>query len=166
MKTCDSDMTLATVNRGLILGPLLDPKDTGVSCEGVKQMFYWRTSNVSTSWLFCCGCSRCCLVSNIGNGKTAGERFLCGGEFAWFSDLGAILREQYPDRKIPKMNMPNWLVHFFGLFNGGVRQLRDDLNRTQHVDIEKTTRLLGWKPRSVKEATVATADSLIELGIV
>ena len=39
MESCDSDMTLAVVNPGLILGPLLDPKDTGVSCEGVKQMF-------------------------------------------------------------------------------------------------------------------------------
>ena len=75
-----------------------------------------------------------------------------GGDFAWFSDLGAILREQYPDRKIPKMNMPNWMVHFFGIFNGGVRQLRDDLNRTQHVDIEKTTKILGWKPRSCKRS--------------
>ena len=55
---------------------------------------------------------------------------------------------------------------FLYIFNGGVRQLRDDLNRTQHVDIEKTTNILGWKPRSVKEATIATADSLIKLGIV
>ena len=107
-----------------------------------------------------------CQILAMEKKEAAGERFLCGGDFAWFSDLGAILREQYPDRKIPSMNMPNWLVHLFGLFNGGVRQLRDDLNRTQHVNIEKTTKILGWKPRSVKEATIATADSLIELGIV
>ena len=37
-----------------------------------------------------------------------------------------------PDRKVPKMNMPNWLVHLFGFFNGGVKQLIDDLGRTQH----------------------------------
>ena len=72
---------------------------------------------------------------------------------------------QYPNRKIHgKMNMPNWMVHLFGIFNGGVRQLRDDLNRTQHVDIQKTIKILII--RSVKEATIATADSLIKLGIV
>ena len=107
-----------------------------------------------------------CHMLAMENEKAEGHRFLCGGDFAWFSDLGAILREQYPDRKIPKMNMPNWMVHFFGIFNGGVRQLRDDLNRTQHVDIQKTTKILGWQPRSVKEATIATAESLIKLGIV
>lgn len=168
MDSCDSDMTLAVVNPGLILGPLLDPKDTGVSCEGVKQMFTGELPmypRLGFSVVDVRDVASCQILA-MEKDEAAGERFLCGGDFAWFSDLGAILREQYPDRKIPSMNMPNWLVHLFGLFNGGVRQLRDDLNRTQHVNIEKTTKILGWKPRSVKEATIATADSLIELGIV
>ena len=58
------------------------------------------------------------------NEKAEGHRFLCGGDFAWFSDLGAILREQYPDRKIPKNEHAKLDGAFFGIFNGGVRQLR------------------------------------------
>ena len=41
-----------------------------------------------------------------------------------------LSRRTVPGPRTPSMNMPNWLVHLFGLFNGGVRQLRDDLNRT------------------------------------
>lgn len=168
METCDSGMTLAVVNPGLILGPLLDPKDIGVSCQGIKQMFTGELPmypRLGFSVVDVRDVASCQLLAMEKEGA-AGERFLCGGDFAWFSDLGAILRKQYPNRKIPKMNMPNWLVHLFGLFNGGVRQLRDDLNRTQYVDIAKTTKILGWKPRSVEEATIATADSLIELNII
>ncbi|MAI87418.1 MAG: nucleoside-diphosphate sugar epimerase [Candidatus Marinimicrobia bacterium] len=168
MKNIDSNMTLTTINPGLILGPILDPKDAGVSCEGIKQMFTGELPmypRLGFSVVDVRDVAKCHMLA-MENEKAEGHRFLCGVDFAWFSDLGAILREQYPDRKIPKMNMPNWMVHFFGIFNGGVRQLRDDLNRTQHVDIEKTTKILGWKPRSVKEATIATADSLIKLGIV
>ena len=36
-------------------------------------------------------------MPHVSYGKAEGHR-LCG--IAWFSDLGAILREQYPDRKI------------------------------------------------------------------
>ena len=161
------DMTLAVVNPGLILGPLLDPKDAGVSCEGIKQMFTGELPmfpRLGFSVVDVRDVAQCQLLA-MQKEEAGGHRFLCGGEFAWFSDLGAMLREQYPDRKLPKMNMPNWLVHLFGFFNGGVKQLIDDLGRTQHVDIKKTTQVLGWKPRSVKEATIATAESLFALGI-
>ena len=135
MESCDSEMTLAVVNPGLILGPLLIPKIQGYPV---------RESNKCLLESFQCTHVLDFLLSmfemlplvRYWQWKRGGCRraiFMCG-DFAWFSDLGAILREQYPDRKIPSLNMPNWLVHLFGLFNGGVRQLRDDLNRTQHVE--------------------------------
>jgi dihydroflavonol-4-reductase len=98
--------------------------------------------------------------------NAAGERFLCGGEFAWMEDLAWILRDAYPNRRLPTRRMPNWLARLVAVFNPGLRQTLVDLDRPQVVSNEKAKRILGWEPRSVREATLATAESLIEQGIV
>ena len=98
------DMTLAVVNPGLILGPLLDPKDAGVSCEGIKQMFTGELPmfpRLGFSVVDVRDVAQCQLLA-MQKEEAGGHRFLCGGEFAWFSDLGAMLREQYPDRYHPR----------------------------------------------------------------
>ena len=62
--------------------------------------------------------------------------------------------------------MPNWLLRLVAIFNPGLRQTVEDLGRTQVVSHEKASRILGWAPRSVEEAVLATAESLIELRII
>jgi len=39
------------------------------------------------------------------------------------------------------------------------------LGRNMNATSEKASRLLGWSPRSSEEAIVATAESLIRLGL-
>ena len=105
-------------------------------------------------------------ASAMTNPDAAGERFICGGKFAWFKDLGAFLKKGYPDRKLPSREMPNWLVRLIALFNDGLRSNINDLDREQIISHDKATRILGWKPRSAEEATLATAESLIKLGVI
>ena len=69
--------------------------------------------------------------------------FFCGGEFAWFEEIGAILRKAYPDRRLPTRQMPNWLLRLVAIFNPGLRQTVEDLGRTQVVSHEKASRILG-----------------------
>jgi dihydroflavonol-4-reductase len=40
------------------------------------------------------------------------------------------------------------------------------LERMMNVSNEKAKRVLNWNPRSTEEAAIATAESLIKLGIV
>ena len=50
------------------------------------------------------------------------------------------------------------------LLNGGIRQTARDLGRTQRISTAHAKTVLGWQPRSVKEATLATTETLIRFG--
>jgi dihydroflavonol-4-reductase len=41
-----------------------------------------------------------------------------------------------------------------------------ELGRAKNASNEKAQRLLGWQPRSSAEAIVATAESLMQLGMI
>ena len=52
--------------------------------------------------------------------------------------------------------------------NDGLRlakQILPDLGKKKNATSEKAKRLLGWNPRSVEDAIVASADSLLSLGL-
>ena len=53
-----------------------------------------------------------------------------------------------------------------GPVGGEVRQLVPELGKHKDALSEKAERLLGWSPRSPADAIVATAESLIALGLV
>ena len=46
-----------------------------------------------------------------------------------------------------------------------VRQIIPELGKIKNATNEKAKRVLGWAPRSREEAIVATAESLVRLGL-
>ena len=89
--------------------------------------------------------------------EAAGERFLALGEdFRWISEIGEWLREALPDRakKIPKRELPSLLVRVAARFDGSLRQLTPELGVRKRATNEKAKRLLGWTPRTDREAAV------------
>lgn len=98
--------------------------------------------------------------------EAAGERFICGGERMWMSEMGAILREAYPDRKLPSKELPNWVVRLMSNFNTPLKQLIPELGRERVYSNEKLKTVLGIDPISAKDSILASADSLIKHGVV
>jgi dihydroflavonol-4-reductase len=47
-----------------------------------------------------------------------------------------------------------------------VKQILPELGMNKNASNEKARRLLGWNPRSREESILATAESLIHLGLV
>ncbi len=163
----ENQIDLATICPGIILGPVLE-NDIGTSAEVVKQLMD-RTIPLFPRFGFAVVDVRDVASMHIEamtNPAASGQRFNCGGEFMWMEDIGRVLREAYPDRKLPSRRMPNWLVHIAAIFNPPLRATLGDLGRTQIVSHDKATRLLNWNPRSEKEAILATAESLIARNIV
>ncbi|MEI2430092.1 aldehyde reductase [Lysobacter yananisis] len=98
-----------------------------------------------------------------------GERFLAtAGDFLSVSEMAALLRRNLgaAARKAPTRELPNWLVRLAALADPAVRQIVPDLGNRKNASNAKAKRVLGWNPRSAEEALVATARSLIELGVV
>jgi dihydroflavonol-4-reductase len=67
--------------------------------------------------------------------------------------------------RVPTRQLPNWLVRLAALRDPAVKQILPELGKAKNATNEKAKRTLGWKPRSSEEAIVATAESLVRLGL-
>lgn len=102
------------------------------------------------------------------NPAAKGERFLAiSGESMWMIDVARVLRQRTGSAasKVPRRVLPNWLVRLVTLKNPVMRGAVPLLGLNMNATSEKAIRLLGWAPRSREEAIVATAESLIRLGL-
>lgn len=98
-----------------------------------------------------------------------GERFLAvAGDFISLGDIARILKERMgaAAKRVPRRELTDWFVRAFALVNPEVRQILPELGKHKNATSEKAQRVLGWKPRPAAEAIVATAESLVQLGVV
>jgi len=97
-----------------------------------------------------------------------GERFLAvAGDFLSMLDIAKILKNNMGTsaRRVPTWELPNWLVRLAAFRDPAVKQIIPELGTRKNATNEKAKKLLGWKPRSNAESIVATAESLIKLGL-
>ncbi len=98
-----------------------------------------------------------------------GERFLAvAGDFFWIVEIAEVLKERLGDkaRRVPTRQLPNWLVRLAAFKDPAVKQIIPELGKWKNATSEKAQRVLGWSPRSREDSVVATAESLIKLGLV
>ena len=57
--------------------------------------------------------------------EAGGERFIAVARFPWMAEVAAILRDRLGEAaaKVPKRNVPNFLVRAMGIFDPGVRSI-------------------------------------------
>ena len=97
-----------------------------------------------------------------------GERFLAvAGDFMSMRDIARVLKGRLgaSAKRVPTWQLPNWLVRFAAVRDPAVRQILPEPGKIKNATNEKAKRLLGWAPRSNEEAIVATAESLMRLGL-
>jgi nucleoside-diphosphate-sugar epimerase len=97
-----------------------------------------------------------------------GERFLAvAGNCLSILDIAKLLKARMGSaaRRVLARELPNWLVKLAAMRDRSIRQIVPELGKIKNASHEKATRLLGWQPRSSEEAILATAESLIRLGL-
>jgi nucleoside-diphosphate-sugar epimerase len=97
-----------------------------------------------------------------------GERFLAvAGDFLSMLDIAKILKARLgaAAKRVPTRELPNFLVRLAALRDPAVKLILPELGKWKNGTNEKARRLLGWAPRSNEEALVATAESLVRLGL-
>lgn len=162
-------LELAVVNPVAVFGPLLGP-DYSTSILLVKRLLDGSMPGCPDLWL---GAVDVRDVADLHlkamtNPAARGERFLAtGGDFVSIYEIAQILKDDatYAARKVPVRRLPNWLVRTVGLFDPQVKVVLPELGERKNASNEKACRVLGWAPRSPKEAVLATAQSLSELGL-
>jgi dihydroflavonol-4-reductase len=83
-------------------------------------------------------------------------------------EIATLLRRRLGEaaRKVPRYQFPDLLVRLIGLFHPAARAAVPQLGLVRPASSAKARALLGWTPRSNEEAILASAESLIRLGLV
>lgn len=162
-------LELATVNPTTVLGPALGP-DYSHSIRLIK--------NLLNGQLGCPKINTCVVdvrdvadlhLRAMTDPAAKGERFLAAsGESLWMVEIARLLKQRLGKSasKVSTRVLPNWFVRVVALFNPAMKGIVPHLGVNMNASGEKARHLLGWAPRSREEAIVATAESLIRLGLV
>jgi len=97
-----------------------------------------------------------------------GERFLgVAGDFMSIRDIAMVLKKRLgaAARRVPTRQLPDWLVRLAALRDPAVQQITPELGKIKNATNAKACRVLGWSPRSREDAIIASAESLLRLGL-
>jgi len=162
-------MELATVNPGLVLGPMFGSASS-TSNEAVAKLMN-RAFPACPDFTYSMVDVRDAAAAHVaamGAPSAAGQRFICGLDSHSLRDVAAILAREYGPRgyRIPTGRLPDIVVRIVAKFDKTAALALNDLGNPQHVDNTKVTALLGRPLRSLDEMTIAMAESLIAYGLV
>ena len=161
---------LATVNPSLVLGPALGP-DASTSVGFIQRLL---NGAIPALPRIAFGVVDVRDVAGLHlramtDPNAKGERFIAtAGDFMSLREIALTLKARLGEaaRRVPTRELPDWLVRLVALVDPSVRQAVPELGKTKNATSEKAKRLLGWSPRSRDDAVIATAESLIKLGLV
>jgi len=162
-------MELAVVNPVGIFGPALGP-DTSTSILIVQRLMNGEVPgmpNLNFGLVDVRDVADLHLLAMI-NPAARGQRFLAvAGDFVAMSDIAKMLKARLGAAagRVPTRRLPDWLVRIVGLFDPSVKLISSELGIRKNATNAKAKRLLGWSPRSNEESIVATAESLLKLGM-
>lgn len=97
-----------------------------------------------------------------------GERFLAvAGNFLSMLEIAKILKARMgaAARRVPTRRIPDFVVRLVSFTDPATKQILPELGKRKNATNAKAKRVLGWSPRSSEEAIVATAESLVRLGL-
>jgi dihydroflavonol-4-reductase len=161
-------LELAAVNPVAVFGPALGP-DTSHSIAIVKRMLEGQAASpkINTGIVDVRDVADLHVLA-MTHPAARGERFIAiAGESLWLADVARVLRRRMGGAaaKVSTRVLPNWLVRLLARRNPGMRSIVPLLGLDLNATSAKARRLLGWTPRSREEAIVATAESLVRLGM-
>jgi dihydroflavonol-4-reductase len=162
-------LELASVNPTMVLGPALGP-DYSHSIRTIKQMLdgqpgYPKIKSCVVDVRDVADLHLRAMIDPAANG----ERFLAtSGESLWLVEIAKLLKERMgaAAANVSTRALPNLFVRSMALSNPAMKGLVPLLGADLDASGEKARRLLGWTPRSREDAIVASAESLVRLGLI
>jgi dihydroflavonol-4-reductase len=102
------------------------------------------------------------------NPAAKSQRFLgVAGDFMSIKDIALVLKRRLgaEAKRVPSLQIPDFMVRMAAKRDPAVAQIVPELGKKKNGANEKARRLLNWKPISNEDCVVATAESLIRLGL-
>ena len=160
---------LTMINPGGVFGDALDKKG-GTSIEYVRQFMKGKFPAAPKWGILISDVKDVAKahVACIGNTKVGGRRLIVGKEVKKLIELSQIMAEAMPEyaKKLPKKELPNFMVKLISLFDSSAKTLIPDLEIVMQTDTTYAEELLGLKFNPAKGCISETAKSVVRLGLV
>lgn len=160
---------LATVNPVGVLGPVMS-KSAGTSVDIVVRMLKGGMPflpKLSVGWVDVRDVATLHLDA-MTNPKAKGERFLATVGEADLSEIAATVKEHLGAKasKVSTREVPNFMIKMAAYVDKSAAMVAGEVGTKKKATSEKARTMLGWQPKSWQEAAHATADSVIQYGLV
>jgi dihydroflavonol-4-reductase len=160
---------LAVINPAAILGPLLDP-DPGTSGELLLRLLSGAVPlapRLSFSLVDVRDVAEAHVMA-MTSPEAGGHRHILSEREMSILELAEVLRRHFPElaHRLPRREAPDWLVRLAGLFDRRIGDYAGELGNHRRVDGSSGARLLGHPLISAPDAALATAQSLLEHGLI
>jgi dihydroflavonol-4-reductase len=163
------ELHFSTINPGLVLGPVLDG-DIGTSAELVQNFLRGKTPGTPRIWFSVVDVRDVARMHRLAleSSEPSGGRYLGVSEVLSFLEVARLIRDKLglAASKVPRRELPNFLVRAVALFNPTVRTILPDLGFTFEVDNSHTCNSLKMDFIPAAESAPAMAESLVELGLI
>lgn len=164
----ESGLELVAVNPGMVLGPVLSP-NLNTSVDIVRRLLVRDVPGLPKMGFSLVDVRDVAVAHRLAMESpiAPGNRYIVAGDFVWMRDIAAVLAEEWNPRgyRVPTGSMPTWLLRVVARFDPSVRQALDFVNRLELVTADKARSELGWTMRPIRDTILATAASLVELGL-
>jgi nucleoside-diphosphate-sugar epimerase len=97
-----------------------------------------------------------------------GERFIAvAGANVSLIGVAQVLKKGMgaSAKRVSTKQIPDFVMRLFAIFDSTVRPALPELGNIKSASNEKAKRVLGWAPRSSEESILASAESLVQLGL-
>ncbi|HVT89948.1 MAG TPA: aldehyde reductase [Tepidisphaeraceae bacterium] len=163
-------LELSVVNPSGIFGPALGP-DYSSSLDLIKRLLNGSMRACPDLWF---GVVDVRDVADLHlramiSPEAKGERFIATqGVAVSMLEIAKMLKARLGERaeRVPTRKLPDFILKLFALFNVEMRDLVPLLGKARNATSAKAQQMLGWKPRRWEDAIIATAESLLKLGLV
>lgn len=156
---------VTTICPGLVFGP--DTYDnSGASLAVLQAMFSGRMPMMPRIAYPIVDVRDCASlhIKAMTTADAGGRRLMSASNTLWMSEISAILRESYPNAKLPTRILPDILVKLGSFFDPSIKGIVPDIGTFHEADAAYVTGLTGVVPRPAKDAVLAAAKSLIKHG--
>jgi len=161
------EMKLTVINPGLVLGEPLD-EHFGTSLSLVQRALAGKDPMLPRVGFTVVDLVDIALmhVAAIDDAKTYGERFIGADNFLWYVEMAKILKQAFPDRKIPTRQAPDFVIRFLSLFDSSIKTILPDLGKRKAVDNGRARDVLGISFVTAEDAVRNSARFLVERKLV
>lgn len=164
------NMELSAINPVAVMGPVLG-QDFSHSNQIIRAMLTGKMSfllKIGFDYVDVRDVADLHLLA-MTRSEAVGQRFLATtGQNLTYKKEAKILQKSLGSaaKKVSTKEMPNFMVKFLAFFIKDLRMPATFLGQNTACSNVKAKKLLGWQPRSAEESIIATAKSMVELGLV